>query len=130
MDKTQLLEKVKTGNYSKEQLVGWITALPGTSSKVKPKIYKVGDVFTHVVFKHPYILLEQRKEDWVCGLLTTEENCPEILEKCNSRFFTESFITKALFTVSQVDGSFIGIYDNTKHLKDILSKLKKNLISL
>ena len=130
MNKTQLLEKVKTGNYSKEQVIGWVTALPSTSLKLKPNTYKVGDVLTHVVFKHPYILLEKRKEDWVCGLLTSEESCPEILEKCNSRFFTEGFITKALFTVSQVDGSFIGIYDNTKHLKEILSKLKKNLISL
>ena len=130
MDKNQLLEKVKSGNYNKEQLVGWITALPNTSLKTKPNTYKVGDVFTHVVFKHPYILLERRKEDWVCGLLTSEENCPEILEKCNSRFFAESYITKALFTVSQVEGSFMGIYDNNKHLKEILSKLKKNLISL
>ena len=130
MDKLQLLEKVKSGNYNKEQLVGWVTALPNTSLKTKPNTYKVGDVFTHVVFKHPYILLEQRKEDWVCGLLTTEGECPEILEKCNSRFFAESYITKALFTVSQIDGSFIGIYDNNKHLKETFSKLKKNLISL
>ena len=129
MDKTQLLEKVKTGNYNKEQLIGWVSALP-SSLKVKPNTYKVGDVFTHVVFKHPYILLEKRKEDWICGLLTTEENCPEILEKCNSRFFGESFITKALFTVSEVNGSFMGVYDNNKHLKEVLSKLKKNLISL
>ena len=36
MDKLQLLEKIKTGNYNKEQLVGWITAMPNTSLKAKP----------------------------------------------------------------------------------------------
>lgn len=130
MDKSTLLEKVKTTNFTKEQIIGWVGALPNTSLKLKPNVNKVGDVFTHVVFKHPYILLEQRKDDWVCGLLTTEDTCPEILEKCNSRFFSESYITKALFTVSKIEGSFMGIYDNTKHLKEIYKKLKNNFLTL
>lgn len=72
MDKSTLLEKVKTGKYSQEQLIGWINCLPSNTIKCKPIEYKAGDVFMNIVFKHPYILLKKRKNDWVCGLLTSE----------------------------------------------------------
>ena len=128
MDKTQLLEKVKSGKYSQEQLIGWITALPNSVMKNKPIKNKVGDVMMHEVFKHPYILLKERKGYWVCGLLTSNGDCPEVLEKCNSRFFSESFITKTLFTVEIVHGSLIGIYENSKHLREVHTKLRQILI--
>jgi hypothetical protein len=126
MDKVMLIEKVKSGNYSKEQLLSWIGCLPAPSEKRKPNFYKVGDVFMHTIFNHPYILLEKRDGFWVCGLMTSESKCPEILERCRSRFF-KGYITKTLFTASEISGSFINSYDNTRHLKKVLVKLRETL---
>lgn len=98
------------------------------SGSRKPISPKVGDVMMYAVFKHPYVILNKTKEGFICGLLTTEENCPEILEQCKSRFFSESFFTKALFTVTEVQGSFLNVYENNKHLKEVLLKLRKELI--
>lgn len=126
MDKVQLLQKVKAGKYTQEQLLSWVGCLPGSSATRKPKFHKVGDVFMHTIFNHPYILLEKRGEFWVCGLMTSESKCPEILEECRSRFF-EGYITKTLFTASEISGSFINIYDNTRHLKKVLVKLRETL---
>lgn len=126
MDKVMLIEKVKSGNYSKEQLLSWIGCLPAPSEKRKPKFSKVGDVYMHPIFQHPYILLEKKEGIWLCGLMTSESKCPEILEKCRSRFF-EGYITKTLFTASEIQGSFINNYDNTRHLKKVLVKLRETL---
>lgn len=127
MDKTQLLEKVKNGEkYTQQQLITWISCLPGTVASRKPKSNRVGDVYMHQVFGHPYILLEKKQDVWVCGLITSESKCPEILEECRSRFF-EGYITKTLFTASELKGSFINNYDNTRHLKKVLLKLRNIL---
>jgi hypothetical protein len=123
MDKVTLLEKIKKGGYNQQQLESWVGCLPGSSSNRKPKFHKVGDVFMHIVFNHPYVLLEKRDGFWVCGLMTSESKCPEILEECRSRFF-EGYITKTLFTASEIQGSFINNYDNTRHLKKVLIKLR------
>lgn len=130
MDKNQLLEKIKLGNYSKEQLLGWVNALPNIySNSRKPSINKKGDVYMHSIFHHPYILLEFKNNVWICGLLTSESTCPEVLEECNSRFFAkESYFTKTLFTASEIQGSFVNNYDNNKHLKEVLIKLKNILL--
>jgi hypothetical protein len=127
MDKDILLQKIKDKKYNHEQLLSWVTVLPANPEKRKPIEYKAGDVLMHGVFKHPYILLKKRKTDWVCGLLTSEENCPEILEVCQSRFFSTNYITKALFTTTEIQGSFINVYGNDSHLKKVLIKLKENL---
>jgi hypothetical protein len=126
MDKVTLLEKIKKGGYNQQQLESWVGCLPGSSSNRKPKFHKVGDVFMHIVFNHPYVLLEKREGFWVCGLMTSESKCPEILEECRSRFF-EGYITKTLFTASEIPGSFINNYDNTRHLKKVLVKLRETL---
>ena len=126
MEKFQLIEKVKDGKYNHQQLMSWISCLPGSSATRKPKFYKVGDVFMHTIFNHPYILLEKRDDFWVCGLMTSESKCPEILEECRSRFF-EGYITKTLFTASEITGSIINNYDNTRHLKKVLVKLRETL---
>lgn len=126
MDKSQLLEKVKTGKYTHEQLISWVECLPRLLTNRKPKFHKVGDVFMHAIFNHPYILLEKKDGFWVCGLMTSESKCPEILEQCRSRFF-EGYITKTLFTASEIQGSFINNYDNTRHLKKVLVKLREIL---
>jgi hypothetical protein len=124
MDKDILLLKLKDKNYTHEQLMAWVISMPSSGEKRKPTIYKVGDVLMHPVFKHPYILLSKRKDFWVCGLFTSEESFPDILEPCESRFFTNSFIVKSLFTTTEVHGMFMNPYCNDKHLKSVLIKLK------
>ena len=122
MDKGVLLEKIKKGGYSQQQLLSWVGCLPGSSSNRKPSFSKVGDVYMHPIFQHPYILLKNQEGIWLCGLITSESKCPEILEPCRSRFF-DGYITKTLFTASEIQGSFINNYDNTRHLKKVLISL-------
>jgi hypothetical protein len=124
MNKAELIEKLKANDLpSKEKLISWVTCLPGSTASKKPKKSKVGDVYMHPIFQHPYILLENRKEYWICGLLTTESKCPEILEPVKSRFF-EGYITKTMFTASEIVGAFANPYDNPKHIREIREKLK------
>jgi hypothetical protein len=125
MDKSVLIEKIKAGNFTPQQLLGWVHALPGSSATRKPVKNKVGDVYMHPIFQHPYVLLENKKTHWVCGLITSESKCPEILEPTQSRFFDQAFFTKTIFTASEIQGSWINTYDNTTHLKSILIQLKK-----
>jgi hypothetical protein len=130
MDKQQLIDKVKALNtIDKTQLLGWLNALPNTSNKPpKPNANKVGDVYMHTIFNHPYVLLEQKDGVWICGLLTSEATCKDILEPCQSRFFGMNFFTKVIFTVNEINGSFLGVYENPKHLKKIIIELRKVLI--
>lgn len=127
MDKQILLEKVKSGKYSQEQLLGWIGALPGTLKSVNPTQSKVGDVHMHPIFAHPYVLLERTATGWICTLLTSEETCTEILEPCDSRFFTGSYFTRALFTYTDPQGRFMAPFDNNRQLTSIYKKLKNHL---
>lgn len=127
MNKDELLIKVKEKKYTHEQLVSWLNALPASMEKRRPAEYKVGDCFMHGVFKHPYILLKKRKDDWICGLFTTEESFPDILEAGQSRFFKDSYFVKSLFTAAKVEGTFINTYGNNKHLVEVLKKLKEIL---
>lgn len=127
MNKEELLQKIKNKNYTHEQLISWVNTFPAAPEKRKPVEFKVGDVLMHTVFKHPYVLLRKRKTDWVCGLLTSEENCPEILEICQSRLFSASYLTKTLFTTTEIQGGFMNTYSNNKHLTEVLKKLKEIL---
>lgn len=124
MDKVTLLEKIKKTKYSQEQLLSWVGCLPGSSSTRKPTFNKVGDVYMHTIFNHPYVLLERRDGYWICGLITSESKCPEILEECRSRLM-QGYLTKTIFTASEIQGSFINNYDNTRHLKKVLVKLRE-----
>jgi hypothetical protein len=125
MDKTQIIDKVKNlQSIDKNQLLGWLQVLPNTETKPKPSSNKVGDVYMHNIFKHPYILLDNKNGEWICGLLTSESTCTEILEPCNSRFFGANYFTKVIFTANDVSGAFLGVYENNKHLKKITNDLK------
>jgi hypothetical protein len=125
MDKTQLIDKVKNlQTIDKNQLLAWLQSMPNSENKPKPTVNKVGDVYMHNIFKHPYVLLSKSGEEWTCGLLTSESTCTEILEQCNSRFFGTNYFTKTMFTANEISGSFLGVYENPKHLKKILSDLK------
>jgi len=138
--KSFLVEKSKLSNFTKEEFIEWInsdeyisdkqTAIDEIKNVVKPKngiptIYKKGDTLMHPIFRHPYVLLEQKESgEWVCGLLTSDEKCDEILEKANSRFFSESYFTKALFTINKPFGPYMYPFDNTRQLNKVLKELK------
>jgi hypothetical protein len=128
MDKKILTEKVKKGDYNKGQLLAWIATLPGSSGSAKPSSLKVGDVFMHPVFKHPYVFLENKGDFWLCGLLTSNCDFEQTLCSCRSRFFGTSHFTKVLFTVSEPIGSWCNVYDNTRHLKSVLKQLKEIML--
>lgn len=58
------------------------------------------------------------------GLFTTEASCKEIIEPCNSRFFTTSYFTKVLFTVEEPVGNFCNPFENQKQINSIYKQLK------
>lgn len=129
MDKAQLIDKVNgitKDNFDKGKLMAWVQCLEGSAStNKKPTEFKKGDVLMHAIFNHPYVLLEKKAEYWVCGLLTSEPNCSEILDKCESRFFTDNHFTRVMFTIAEPQGKFIAVYENTKQLTAITKKLKE-----
>ena len=59
--------------------------------------------------------------------MTSEEDCEEILCKCNSRFF-EGYITKVLFTVTDIVGGFMCVYDNKRQLDTVLKDLREIML--
>lgn len=126
-NKGDIISKIKKGNYTPDQIVKWIQSLPDKSNR-KPSISKKGDVYMHPVFKHPYVLLEKKSGYWLCGLITSEPECSEILEACESRFFTNAFFTRTIFTTVQPVGSYMNVFDNPKQLRSILLQLK-NIMS-
>lgn len=132
MDKMILLEKLNslkgTNKLDLEQITRWVTCLPSSMVNRKPVKSRVGDIHMHPIFLHPYVLLERKGNIWICGLITSESKCPEILEPCKSRFMPNSFITKTIFTASEIQGSFINSYENLKHLKEVRLKLKSTFI--
>jgi len=128
MTRDHIIEKIQTSDVPKEKLLGWLRALPSNSAKIKPIEYKVGDVFMHTIFHHPYVLLERKNDYWICGLLTSEESCNEILCETRSRFFVNNYFTRALFTVITPSGTFYGVYDNKRHLSTVLKRMKTILI--
>ena len=133
MTRELLLKKLADANpnIKNSDIVNWVMALPSNVSKIEPpnKI-KVGDVFMHPVFQHPYIILNIKGDSYVCCLLTTEPTFSEILEACDSRFFSTSFITKTLLTVgvdANLKHTFYGVYENNKHLKKAYEMLVESL---
>ena len=97
----------------------------GPKKKKVPSKYKKGDTLMHPIFKHPYVLLEKKAGSWVCGLLTSEPTCPEILEKTDSRFFLDEYFTKVIFTTKEPIGTFMYPFENPKQLKSVLLQLKQ-----
>lgn len=113
----------KSAEPAKEEI-----AIGGPKKKKVPSKYKKGDTLMHPIFRHPYVLLEKKGDSWICGLLTSEPSCAEILEKTDSRFFLEEYFTKVIFTTKDPIGTFMYPFDNPKQIKSILIKLKEIFI--
>ena len=126
MNKTLLQDKIQSESYTKEQLLTWVNCLPNIG-KIKPNDVKVGDVYMHPIFRHPYIVLKKVKGYYVCTLMTSDGDFEQVLEECDSRFYSGKFITKVLFTVTSPIGSFMSTYCNNKQLKKVYTELKSIL---
>jgi hypothetical protein len=147
-DKMSFAKKMKV-KLNPAEVEAWINALPdtpltavapgaqpvaqstevlvvtGPKKKKVPSKYKKGDTLMHPIFRHPYVLLEKKGSSWICGLLTSEPNCPEILEKTDSRFFSDEYFTKVMFTTKDPIGTFMYPFENAKQLKSVLLQLKQ-----
>lgn len=145
--RTEVFTKLQATNgaFNREQLISWLSesesidnnkeaitevvnVITSKKRKNKPTSFKKGDVVMHAIFNHPCVLLEYKKETdkWICGSLTSEPNCKEILEVCKSRFFPDSYFTNVLFTMSNPEQyTFMFVYDNNRHLTSVLKKLKE-----
>lgn len=136
-----ILKKIKSDDYSKESVLKVINnnewsdkesamiEVQNVISEIKtkngvPAGYKKGDTLMHPIFRHPYVLMEQKGDEWICGLLTSNSDCDEILEKCKSRFFSESYFTKVLFTVNKPIGTFMFPFENSRQVNKVLKDLK------
>jgi len=98
----------------------------GPKKKKVPTRFKKGDVLMHPIFRHPYVLLEKKAGSWICGLLTSEPKCPNILEKTESRFFVEEYFTRVMFIETATPpGTYMYPFENPKQLKSILLQLKQ-----
>ena len=131
MNKKDVLLKIKNlpkEQFPKQKIIGWVNSMEGSVANNKPTKFKKGDVLMHPIFKHPYILAEFKKTYWVCMLLTSNGDCTEVIEPCNSRFFENSFITKTLFTVEEPIGGFCNVYQNDKQITLTLKKIKEILL--
>jgi len=130
MKKCYIIEKINSDDYIFDpiKLTSWLDCLPKTRHLEAPTTIKAGDVFMHPIFKHPYVVMRRKKGVSICCLLTSNGDFKEVLCKCSSRFFSESYITKTLFTLNESIGDFMGVYDNNSHLKkcyqNILEELK------
>lgn len=98
----------------------------GPKKKKVPTRFKKGDVLMHPIFRHPYVLLEKKAGSWICGLLTSEPKCPNILEKTESRFFVEEYFTRVMFIETATPpGTYMYPFENPKQLKSVLLQLKQ-----
>lgn len=141
--KEMLIEKSKLDSFTIDEFLGWINTgeyIDRTNAEIElknfltpkkgvPTKYKKGDVLMHPIFRHPYVLLEYNTENgWLCGLLTSEKDCVEILEEAKSRFFGGNYFTKVLFTVKNPIGSYMYPFDNGRQLTKVLKELRNILV--
>ena len=124
MRKEQLIELINNPNYKFDlaKLNSWVNALPTES--LTPNTIKIGDVYMHPIFKHPYVYISKTGSKNLCALLTSNGDFEETLCNCESRFFNDSYFVKVLFTLEKPIGRFMGVYDNNKHLKEVTIALK------
>jgi hypothetical protein len=126
MEKEEIIKRIKDGEKNIDKILSWVTCLPNSTSSRKPTVIKVGDVFMHPIFRHPYVILQKKETEFICVLLTTNANCTEAIEKCKSRFFSESYFTKVIFTVGNPgEHSFMNVFESKSQIKSIHTRLKQ-----
>lgn len=129
MNKKEILAKITEG-VTLTQVRAWIQTMPNetpkTPQRLKPSTHKVGDIFMHYPLNHPMVILKKRRNGWFCVLLTSDKDCPELIEPHKSRFQRgEGGFTSTIVLVSELPNSFVGVYDNNKHLREVYNKLQE-----
>lgn len=128
MVKDELTELIKQQNFNgeiKKKILGWVKALPKDDlTKINPTIFKKGDVYYHPIFNHPVVVLKKVKDEAIGVLLTSNCECEVVLEKCRSRHFDTSYLTKNLLLIQPEGMKFMGVFENNKQLSDVHKKLK------
>jgi hypothetical protein len=123
-----IVYKLNNGKYDNYNIKIAIDNLINRVINKEDRCFKKGDILMHPVFRHPYILLKKKKGYWICGLMTSDGNCLEILEKVESNIlkkYKNHFFTKVIFTSSELSGKYLCRFDNKEQLKSLLKKLKK-----
>lgn len=127
MTKNELVHIVsKQETLDKSKVLTWIKQLANDSVVVNK--LAVGDVVMFKPFSHPAIIFKIKKNNYICGLLTTNEDCDGLIEKCKCRFLENSYFTATLMSTTQLYGKFMGVYENKKHLKEVYNKIISRLI--
>lgn len=92
---------------------------------VNPTTFKVGDVFMHAGLRHPAVILKISNDFVDAVILTTEESCTNILMKCNSRFYADSYFTATISRSNLEHIQLHGVYDNIVDIKEVKKLLKQ-----
>jgi hypothetical protein len=61
MEKEEIIKRIKEGEKNTDKILSWVTCLPNSTGSRKPTIIRVGDVFMHPIFRHPYVILEKKR---------------------------------------------------------------------
>jgi hypothetical protein len=94
----------------------------------KPDTVKVGDIFFHGGLNHYCVVISKKGEVVISILLTTTQSEINNIDICKSRFASvECYFTYTtnITTIQSVISNYVGVYDNTTHLREIKKKLKK-----
>ena len=111
-------------SWSKEFIIHMLNNLRPNNSHLTNKL-KVGDVINSKLL-HPALIIKIKGNLVVTVLLTTEETTPNILFKCNSRFYPNSYITTTI-SVTNLEiacSYFRSVYDCNSDIKLIKAQLK------
>jgi hypothetical protein len=105
----------------------------------RPEFFIEGDILFHPIFKHPYILLRNKKNEgvWLATILTSNEKFENLLLdskgepiRVKSRFLKGGgYVSIATFEVSKVTGTYIGTCDSKAQVKTIAGSLIKSISS-
>lgn len=130
MNKKELIRLLSSDKFSLKNALKWAEALEGKYSYNNISVVKVGDVYMHKGLRHPYIILKKVKSGYLCGLITSDKDCSEILFKGESRFNDEIYFTKTLIHQSIHNDPFMFIYENKKDIRRLLKELTNLFLNI
>jgi hypothetical protein len=125
MTKEEGIDYIKNNNVSKSEMLHILNTLKSKGIKVIPNEVRIGDVFFHRELVHPAVVISLKKDYCYSLLLTNNDKLPETTI-ANSRFYSESYITKTLVinTRAYIEKNFHGIFNNNTQLLKIKKEFK------
>lgn len=128
------IDAIKSNQVEKKTVLNILRHLKTSGGNMScPDCVKIGDIFYNKGLLHYAVVLSIKKGNAISVLLTSsktenpeEDDRPHILGPTKSRFVDSLFTyTTIISTVEEVDRHFVGVYDNTTHLRSVKSKIKK-----